>query len=125
MAGKSRARWGDGRIEVSAKWADISDALSQKWPLTRIYEQHIDQSRIGYSQFRRLVHDRLEQERSGMAPPSAASPASPADVVQPIRSILGTAHVRHDQARRTFDYDPADKAADRDRLIGRRGSRSR
>ncbi len=123
MAGKSRARWGDGRIEVSAKWADISDALSQNWPLTRIYDQHIDQTRIGYSQFRRLVHDRLESERSAMASSSAASPASPADAVQPIRSILGTAHVRHDQARRTFDYDPADKAADRDRLIGRGGNR--
>jgi hypothetical protein len=121
MAGKSRARWGDGRIEVSAKWPEISDGLAQKWPLTRIYEQHIDHARIGYSQFRRLVQNRLESERSGT---SADTAASPAGVFRPIRSILGTAHVRHDQARRTFDYDPADKAADRDKLIGRGSKRS-
>ncbi len=124
MVGKSRARWGDGRIEVSAKWPDISDALAQKWPLTRIYEQHIDQTRIGYSQFRRLVQSRLESERPATAGASAANPASPAEIIKPIRSILGTAHVRHDQARRTFDYDPADKAADRDKLIGRGSNRS-
>lgn len=120
MAGKSRARWGDGRIEVSAKWPEISDGLARKWPLTRIYQQHIDQTRIGYSQFRRLVQNRLESERPATP---AAIPASPADVIRPIRSILGTAHVRHDQARRTFDYDPADKTADRDKLIGRGGNR--
>jgi hypothetical protein len=123
MVGKSRARWGDGRIEVSAKWPEISDALAQKWPLTRIYQQHIDQTRIGYSQFRRLVQSRLESERSVMTAGSAATPPAAADVIRPIRSILGTAHVRHDQARRTFDYDPADKAADRDKLIGRGGNR--
>jgi hypothetical protein len=123
MVGKSRARWGDGRIEVSAKWPEISDALAQKWPLTRIYEQHIDQTRIGYSQFRRLVQNRLESERSAITARSAADPASPADITRPIRTILGTAHVRHDQARRTFDFDPADKAADRDKLIGRGGDR--
>jgi len=124
MVGKSRARWGDGRIEVSAKWPEISDGLAQKWPLTRIYEQHIDQTRIGYSQFRRLVQNRLESERSGMAARPAADAVSQAEVIRPIRTILGTAHVRHDQARRTFDYDPADKAADRDKLIGRGGGRS-
>jgi hypothetical protein len=118
MVGKSRARWGDGRIEVAAKWPEINTALAQSWPLTRIYEQYIDQTRIGYSQFRRQVQNRLESERTGKTPRYAAFPASPADAVKPKRKPVGTTHVRHDHARRTFDFDPADKDTDRDKLIG-------
>ena len=118
MAAKSRARWGDGRIEVSAKWPEIAGALSEKWPLTRIYQKFIDPATIGYSQFRRQVRNHLEAERS------ATIPAPPAELVRPLRQILGTAHVRHDQARRTFDFDPADKGADRDKLIGPGGNRN-
>ncbi len=128
MDGRTRARWGDGRIEVAAKWPEINAALAQSWPLTRIYEHYIDQAKIGYSQFRRQVRNRLESERSGKASRYAAFPASPADAIKPKRKLVGNTHVRHDHARRTFDFDPADKDADRDKLIGpgasRAGSRS-
>jgi hypothetical protein len=122
MVANSRAKWGDGRIEVSAKWAEISDALALKWPLTRIYEQYIDPARIGYSQFRRQVRTRLESEQTATPTPETAAP--PAEVTKPGRKIVGTTHVRHDQARRTFVFDPADETTDRARLIGPGSGRS-
>jgi hypothetical protein len=127
MVGKSRARWGDGRIEVTAKWAEISEALTLEWPLTRIYEQHIDQTKIGYSQFRRHVQNRLGSGRSATESPETEIVAPPTDVSEPRRKIVGTTNVRHDQSRRTFHFDPSDEGTDRDKFIGagRRGTGQR
>lgn len=85
---KPRTRWGTGRIAVSAKWPEIAADLKANWPLTMLFEKHMDPAEISYSQFRRQVHrfqaagaqtSRVAAEPSSTSaegPPNASSPDS-------------------------------------------------
>jgi hypothetical protein len=74
---KPRARWGTGRIAVTAKWPEIQTALAAGWPMTMIYEKHLSGAEISYSQFRRQVH-RLQSAAARITPPDEHTPSSAA-----------------------------------------------
>lgn len=63
MSEKPDSRWGDGRIEITKKWAVIRDLLNRGWPMTKIYRHCIEPSVISYGQFVRHVAKHLEADR--------------------------------------------------------------
>jgi hypothetical protein len=115
MNAKARARWGDGRIEVAAKWGKISTALAQAWPLTRIYETHIDPTVISYSQFRRQVQRRLKTGSDVSLPAPNAAPE--ASTPQPKRA--GPTNAGHQSnLGGSFTFEAEAKPGERERIIG-------
>jgi hypothetical protein len=61
---------------VSAKWPEIEALLLAKWPLTMIFEKHMDPGAISYSQFRRQVQRRQIAQNATPARTNTAQPAT-------------------------------------------------
>lgn len=108
---KPRTRWGTGRIAVSAKWPEIAAALQANWPLTMIFEKHMDAAEISYSQFRRQVH-RLQQTMDPKLPAAVAAP-SPAPTTTDGQQSDGSTSSRFGK-----DYDPTIDPVRLQRLTG-------
>lgn len=90
---KPRTRWGTGRIAVSAKWPEIAADLKADWPLTMLFEKHMDPAAISYSQFRRHVH-RLQaladaQASRVMTDPPSTSTEGPPDAASSRTDTFG------------------------------------